>query len=140
MDIPLINGRAYSWADLDISIGRTSVVGVTAVSYDDEQVIEDNYGRGKRVVSRGYGNVSTTGSITLHMSEIEALQDASTTGRLQDLGEFDILVSYQPTGGKIINHKLKNCRFKNNGRAVSQGDTLIEKELELIVGSIDWKA
>lgn len=140
MDIPLINGQAHSWSELSIAIGKTTVVGVSAISYDEEQVMEDNYGRGNRVVSRGYGNITTTGSITLHMSEIEALCDASPTGRLQDLGEFDILVAYQPPTGRLVKHKLIKCRFKNNGRSVAQGDTLIEKELELQIGHINWKA
>lgn len=136
---PLINGRAYSWAEIDVRIGRTPVYGIIAITYDEEQEMEDNFGKGNRPVSRGYGNITTTGSITLDMEEIEALQDASITGRLQDLEEFDITVSYQPEGGVIRTHKLKNCRFKTNGRTANQGDMRISQEIQLQIAEIKWR-
>lgn len=137
---PLINGIAYTWAQIKVSIGGVEVVGITQVTYDDEQEMQDNYGQGNYPVSRATGKITYTGSITLHMTEVEALQAASPTGRIQDLKEFPVFVSYLPEGGTLVRHKLEFCRFTKNSRDVSQGDMEIGVELPLIIGNINWRA
>lgn len=135
----LINGEAYSWSQIVISIGQTEVYGVKKITYTDSQEMQNNYGRGKYPVSRGRGKYTAEASITLHMTELEALQQASPTGRLQDL-IFDITVAYIPEGGTIVKHKIKSCQPLNNARDVSEGDMEIETEISLIVAIIDWRA
>jgi hypothetical protein len=137
---PLINGKAYTWSQIDVNILGVSVTGITAISYSDSQEMEDNYGAGNRPVSRGYGAKESEGSITLYAEEVEALQDAEETGDIMDIPEFDIVVSYLPEGGVIRQHTLHNCRFKGNGRDTSQGDTSIPVEIELQVSHITWKS
>lgn len=139
MALPLINGTAYSWSQIELRLFNTVVNGITAIQYEDDQVIEDNKGAGNRPVSRGYGSIECKGSITLEMGEVEALQAASPTGRLQDIPEFDIPVSFLPQGGVIRNHILHNCRFKKNMRDTKTGDTNIPVELPLIISHISWK-
>lgn len=135
----LINGTAYAFSQIIISIFNTPIAGVTAISYDDEQEMQDNYGAGNRPVSRGYGNIKCSGSITLAMEEIEALQAASPTGRLQDIPEFGVVVSYQPPVGKIVTHTLKDCKFKKNARDMKQGDMKSEMAIPLLISEIKWK-
>lgn len=140
MNQPLINGEAYSWSQISLVLLGTPVVGITNVSYTEEQEMEENYGAGNRPVSRGYGKITTEGSITLYMTEVEALQDAVSSGRLQDIPEFDIVVSYIPNdSNRTKTHILRNCRFKNNGREIDQGATNITTELSLMISHIDWK-
>ncbi|HMN90455.1 MAG TPA: hypothetical protein PKD70_06180 [Saprospiraceae bacterium] len=136
---PLVNGTAYSWSQIIVNILGIPVAGVTGVSYTEEQEMQDNYGAGNRPVSRGYGNITTEGSVTLHMEEVEALQAAISTGRLQDIPEFDIVVAFLPEGGVITTHTLKNCRFKTNGRDLEQNQMAIEVELDLQIAQILWK-
>jgi hypothetical protein len=136
---PLVNGTAYSWSQITVNILGIPVAGVTGVSYTEEQEMQDNYGAGNRPVSRGYGNITTEGSITLHMEEVEALQAAVSTGRLQDIPEFDIVVAFLPEGGVITTHTLKNCRFKTNGRDLEQNQMAIEVEIDLQIAQILWK-
>jgi hypothetical protein len=136
---PLVNGTAYSWSQITVNILGIPVAGVTGVSYTEEQEMQDNYGAGNRPVSRGYGNITTEGSVTLHMEEVEALQAAVTTGRLQDIPEFDIVVAFLPEGGVITTHTLKNCRFKTNGRDLEQNQMAIEVEIDLQIAQILWK-
>ena len=63
---------------------------------------------------------------------------ASLTGRLQDIGPFDIHVIFLPIGGaRIAKHTLRNVQFLNDGNEAKQGDTANEKQLELIVSHID---
>lgn len=137
--VPLINGVAYSWADINaFMLGRT-VLGITALSYEEEQEITDNYGAGQYATSRGYGQVKFKGSLTMEMKEVERLTEASPTGRLSDIPPFPITSSYVNAANKTVTHKLIMCQFKNNKRAVKSGDTNIEVELDLVIANIEWK-
>ena len=51
---PLVNGTAYSWSQITVNILGVPVAGVSAVSYTEEQEMQDNYGAGNRPTSRGY--------------------------------------------------------------------------------------
>lgn len=136
---PMINGTAYGWSQIVVNVLGVPVVGIKSIKYSEDQEMQDNYGAGNRPVSRGYGPIKATGSITLLMSEVEALQKVSSTGRLQDIPEFDIVVSYIPEGGEIVSHTIHNCRFMKNSREASQGDMEMTSELELLVSHISWK-
>ncbi len=136
---PLINGVEPSWASLKVGIAGVVVTGVTAIDYEDDQVIENIYGAGQQPVARGYGNITCKGSISLLRSEIESIRTASPTGRLQDIAPFDIVCSYVPvTGGLIITHKLRNCQFKKDSTSLKQGDTKNETMLDLEISHIEW--
>lgn len=135
---PLVNGQAYSWSQITLNILGVPVAGVTSIAYSEEQEITDNFGAGNRVVSRGYGQIATEGSITLHKEEVVALQNAAPGGNLMNIGEFDIPVAYLPENGVIVIDVLRNCRFKSNQRSISRGDNEIEVELPLQISHITW--
>jgi len=138
---PMINGTSYSWSQIEIRF--TNVVqpfsGVSNIDYADEMKTEFNFGANNLPVSRGFGNVVASGSITLHLEDIELLRANIISGRLQDLGEFDVTVSFiHPDSGKIITHTMKNCFLNENGVSVGQDDTIIEKQLNLNPSHILW--
>ena len=139
MALPLVNGQAYGWSKVQIMILGVMVVGIDAIKYDDETEIEDGYGGGDRVVRRGYGNVKTSGSVTLHMEEIAALQRVVPSRRLQDIAEFDIVVAWKTDDGKVLSDTLKACRFLKTPRGASQNDKFISHEVPLIIGDIVTK-
>lgn len=136
--LPNINGIMYDWSCVKASIAGVALVGVTAIEYDDKQDIQKAYGAGRVPFGYGKGRIDCTGKVTLYKEEVEALQVASPTGRLQDLPLFDINVSYLPENGKIVNHVLKNVKFPNNSRKLKEGDTKNEVELDLMIMSIKW--
>ena len=138
VNIPLINGVAYSWADVRCVIMGTLLSGITAIKYDDEQKMQNNYGAGNIPVSRGYGNKESTASITIQSEELEALSTAAPGKRIQDFPPFDIIVSFQPSSGNIVTHTIKNAQFTTNKRDMKQGDMVIESEIPLIVSHINW--
>lgn len=137
----LINGQSYSWQTLKVNILGIVVTGISKIDYDEKQEVEDIFGAGNRPVARGYGNIATEGSITLHMNEIEALQAVSPdpSGSIIFIPEFDIVAAFLPVGGKVVTHTLKNCRFTANGRKIGQNDKNIEYEIPLAIGEIIWK-
>lgn len=136
ISIPLVNGREYGWADITVNISATAVAGIRAVKYEEEQEKENIYGAGRNPVSRGYGRIKVTGSITLLSSTVFALQEVAPKGKLHDIAPFPIVVVYQPEKGKIVRHTLKDCEFKKTAFDWKEGDLSKEVELELVIGSI----
>jgi len=140
MDFPTnINGQSYGWSSLKCNIAGVDVAGITAISYKEEQAIEPVYGAGNRQVSYSKGKITNSGSITLLKEEVESLQAAILTGRLQDAPEFTVVVSYATDDGKIALHTLKYCRFKNNGRDTKRDDMEIAVTIDMLIGEIAWK-
>lgn len=136
---PLINGIAYTWAQIKLNLLGREVVGIVSVEYSDKQEMQDNYGAGNYVVSRGIGKIMCEASITLEAAEVEAIQAAVPTGRIQDIPEFDIPISFMNDDELLTTHVLHNCRFKENKRSAKSGDMTIEVELPLLVSHIGWK-
>lgn len=138
---PLVNGRAYDWAQVLVrmSNGNTPFFSIKKVSYKDNQEIENNYGAGNMPVSRGFGNYSAECTITLAMEEVEKIQGSVPSGRLQDVPEFDLIISFvHPETARIVNHTVRNCRFKSNGRDLEQNAKEFPIDLELIPSHIEW--
>ena len=136
--VPFINGKLYDWADIVLTIAGVPVTGITGIEYKDDQDIELKYGAGRLPVGVAKGRITCTGKITLYQEEVEALQRQSTTGRLQDLGTFDIIVNYLPDTGIVSTDKLRNCMFKSNGRTWKEGDTGQTVEIDLVLSHIEW--
>lgn len=136
---PLINGKAYEWADIVVNIGGIPITGITAIEYTDNQTMENVYAAGRNVNARTYGRVEPTAKVSMLMSSIEAIQAASTTGRIQDIPEFDIPVVFIDTNNVTVRHKLRNVRFMNNGRKSAAGEGAVIVEIDLILSHIEWR-
>ena len=137
--IPLINGKAYSWASISVLLASGTLIGITAINYGDETEKENGYGQGQMPIDRGEGNyIPKPPSMTIRASENEALIDKAPNGRIQDLGVFDIIVQYLE-GVVKKTHKIRNCEFTGNSRDVKQGDKIINVEQMLICSHVDWK-
>ena len=139
---PLINGEAVSWAQITVNLLGVPLTGITSISYEDTQEITDNYGKGNYPVSRGFGKVESKANLALLAEEANALIERAPKGRLQEIPEFDVIVSYLPVGSTAepYSHTIRNCRFKGNKRGVKQGDTKVEVEYELICSHIEWSS
>ena len=135
----LINGAAYSWSSIRFNILGLSIIGISAINYKEKQEIEDIPGAGNRAVARGYGNITTESSITLHMNELQNLRDAVDTGSILDIPEFDIVVAFLPPAGKIVTHTLKNVRFAEDGVDAQQNAKNLETQIELRIGEVIFK-
>lgn len=95
----VINNVAYSWSmitlastALGIDEGSTTLEGVSGIKWNKTRKIESNYRLGGKPVSRGFGNLTYTASITMDYATQQALR--STYGSLMDIGEFDLIVSF----------------------------------------------
>lgn len=133
---PLINGKEYGWGDIAMSLGGVPVVGIRAIKYEEEQEKENVYGAGRNPVSRGYGRVKTTASVTLLSGTVMALKAKAPKGQLHRIAPFSITVNYQPDDQPLVTHVLKNCEFKKTPFDWKEGDMSKEIELELLVSHI----
>lgn len=138
-EIPYINGRLYSWAQISLGIDGVPVNGIRAIRYSDTENKENIYGGGRYAVGYGDGQITCEAAITLLMDEIVPLQNASPTGRLQDLAPFDITVCYMhPVSSKVVTDVITDCQFVKNDRDWQNGDTFEEVELTLLTPYIKW--
>lgn len=137
--IPMINGEAHSWVDMDVNILGRTVEGITSISYGSEQEKSNNYGRGSKPVSRGRGKKTYSGSITLSEAEINAIEAALPLGKdLMDIKPFPIVVQFN-RGGVFTTHTLLNCEFTSRGVEVNTDTTDVEREIGLIIADVIYK-
>lgn len=138
MATPLINGRAYDYAQIEANILGVPVAGISAITYVEEQEKVNNFGAGNRPVSRGHGAINASGSVTLSMNEVEAIRDAAVEGSLLGIPSFDITVTFL-NEQKVVTHVLKNCEFLSDGVEASQGDTNIERSFDLVMSHVKYR-
>ena len=98
---------------LGIEEGSTVLEGVSGIKWSKKRKIEPNYGLGGKPVSRGFGNISYTASITMDYATHQLLR--SVYGSLLEIGEFDLIISFaNPMAGEdwtTTTVTLKGCIF-----------------------------
>lgn len=134
----LINGKNYSWSSLSLIINGTAYTGFTEISYKQSQTKENNYGIGDKPISRGYGNKSYEGSITMYRDTWQSIIEGSPANNPLDLPFFNIIVQYQPTSTGILIKRdtLVAAEFTEDGITVAQGDTKILVTLPIIFADL----
>ena len=135
---PLINGRAYDFAQAVANVLGVPLMGISSINYTEEQEKSNNFGAGKYAVSRGHGAVDASASFEIHMNDIEAMRAAAPLGRLLDIPPFDITVTYL-NENKVVVHTLKNCEFTNDGVEGSQGDTQLQRSFDLVLSHVEYR-
>jgi hypothetical protein len=137
-DFPtLINGKSYAWAEVTVLALGVPIAGVKAISYTRKQEKKNNYGAGSKPVSRGHGREEYEASITLSMNEIQTLTNAAPQRNILKIPPFDIIVSFLPTDGIIVTHKLRNAEFLEDPIEMEEGDAEIVAECPLIISDIE---
>lgn len=136
--IPLINGTAYDFAQIIVTILGVPVASISSIEYEETQEKVNNYGAGNRPVSRGAGAIEATATIEMSMNDISAIRDVAPNGSLLQVPAFDITVFFG-NPQRPETHVLKNCEFKNDGISGSQGDTDLKKSFELVVSHIKFR-
>ena len=118
---------------LGIEEGSSTLEGVSGIKWNKKRKIESNDGMGGKPVSRGFGNIPYTASITMDYATQQMLR--SSYGSLMDIGEFDLIVSFaNPMASDdwtTTTVTLKGCIFSEDGLESQQDDTNITKEFDL---------
>lgn len=134
----LVDSNAYDHSTINILLAGQPVIGCNAISYNVNREFTQHYGIGKYSYNRGGGKYSFDATISLFMSELEALRQASPNGLLPEIPPFDIVVTFTPRGKQAVVHLLKDCVITNDGVSSGESDTSVVTELTLNVGFIKF--
>lgn len=137
---PLINGVAYTHADIVLEIFGVPQIGIKSIEYSDPQAMTPNFSTGQHMTSMGIGAVTPAAKITMTMELIQAITRVAPNKRIQNINFFNIGVNFLPEGGLLVRHSLKKCKFKGRGISSQTGNSEIVEEIELFLADIDWNA
>jgi hypothetical protein len=137
--IPLINGKQHEWADITLNILGVPFGGATSIEYSETQAMKNVMAAGNRPYGRIYGEFTPTAKVNLLAKEVENIQSVAVGGVIQNIPEFNIIVTFVDAALIPVKHTLRNCRFMTNSRKSARGDGEIEVELELIISHIEFQ-
>jgi len=98
---------------------------------------KNNYGFGSEPISRGYGQTTYEGSITIYYDELKRLAAAAPNGDITKLPPFSIIVIFEGAAIGVSKETLTNVEFLKDPFASNTGDTSIKVQVPLIIGGID---
>ena len=137
MAVTLVNGQAYDYTQIIVTVLGVPLAGISSINYIEEQEKENNFGTGNRPVSRGKGAINASGSLEISMNDVVALRDVAPNGSLLQLPEFDILVTYG-NPQRVVTDTLKNVGFLNDGVETTKGDKDIRRTFDIVLSEIKW--
>lgn len=133
-----VNGKAYGWGDVDVKLPGLVLI-VQEISYDDEQEMEEQYGRGNRPRGYGVGNYKASGKMSLLRDDYDdmlAYCKAKKTP-FYNLEIPSIVVSYANEGERTRIDELKKVKMIKRSNKAAQGDKSLTVDIDLmIVGGI----
>ncbi len=133
-----INGKAYDWADITLSISEFDIE-VQEISYDDELEKEQVYGKGNTPRGYGTGNYKASGKLSFLRDDYQDLVDYCNRKKisLYKLVIDKIVVAYGKDGQRMSIDVLEKVTFTKRGKSAKQGDKSLTVDLDfIIVGQI----
>lgn len=133
-----VNGKNYDWGDVDVKFPGL-VLQLQEISYDDEQEMEESYGRGSQPRGYGTGNYKASGKISMLRDDYD---DLLAYCRAKGLSFYKIMfpsivVSYANDGGPTRIDELKKVKFVKRSNKAAQGDKNLKVDIDLmIIGGI----
>jgi hypothetical protein len=128
---PLINGRRYSFASIEININGEAILGCKELQYTEALEPGEVRGAGPQVLGRTLGDYSVEGSVTVYREEWDAILEKLGAGYMAKV--FDVVATYAEEGAPTKTDKLAGCRIKNVEQSNSQGTDALEVKLDLHV-------
>ena len=123
------NGINYGWGDVDVKIPGLNLI-VQEISYDDEQEMEESYGR---------GNYKSSGKMSMLRDDFDDVLDyCKATGKpFYGVELPSVVVSYGNPGGRTRIDELKRVVFVKRSHKAAQGDKTLTVDIDfMIVGGI----
>lgn len=136
--LPLINGKAYEYADITCIILGVPIIQITSIEYGEDAAVTNIYSTGRFPTSRIHGKIEPSAKMTILFDEIQNIMSVAPQGRLYQIPEFDIIIAYTDLSLIPVVHTLKNVRFKNNMLKASTGDDAIPIDVDLVISHIDY--
>lgn len=129
-----VNGKSYDWGDVDVKLPGL-VIEVQEISYDDEQEMEETYGKGSKPRGYGTGNYKASGKISLLRDDYD---DFLAWCKAKGTAFFglqipSIVVSYANKGDRTRIDELKNVKITKRANKAAQGDKSLTVDLDLMI-------
>lgn len=127
----LINGKAYDWSSVDISLLGLDLE-PTEISYDDEFEKELINGKKGRIRGYGTGNAKNTVKLTMLREDYNALCKHIKSKRkaFYTFTIPKIVVSYADEGAETVTDVLTNVTFSKRSFKAASGDKSMSVSLE----------
>lgn len=132
--------KEYGWKDVSVVVLGRTIEGITDVKVKRKTTKERQFGRGNKAQAIVSGNEEVSGSITLHQSELQAINKAVVGVDPQlNLGRvaFDIIINYENAEGQSATDSVIGAEVEEYEKAMAQGDTMMKVELPFL--ALDFK-
>ena len=139
MTTPIINGVNYDWGSISVILFGVPIVGITKISYKAAQKKENNYGQGRKPISRGYGQITYEGSIEIYTDEWKRIISSAPNKDPLQITPFDINIVYGGDSVLPAMDTLRSVEFLENPLAANQGDTKLLVTIPLLIADIEHK-
>ena len=133
----LENGRAFSAADIVLTVAGVDLASASSLTIKKTVEKVNNTGFSKEPTSRGRGVAEYECSIEIAYKDIQKLKNIAPAGDLTALPPFNV-IAVMNNGQNIARITAKNAEFTDDGIDVSEGDTEVKTEYNLIIAGVDY--
>lgn len=138
-----INGKAYSWKDIDVKMLGSSVQYIQSIDWEETEEASYDVGAGQVGKFLGVGNREASGSMEIALTELmklaEAAQVVNPLGSVLDIPPFAINITYYSRLGDVRFTNIYNVKFTSVSHSASQGDTHLYHTVDFIATVIENK-
>ncbi|MGL5253796.1 MAG: hypothetical protein ACRC9L_02060 [Brevinema sp.] len=137
----IVNGKAYDWGDITVSLLPLSpvLISCSSISFDESLEASPIYGKGRAPIAYGTGKWSSSGKISLLKTEFDLLQkSAQSAGGILNMDPrvTTINITYGPNLQGVIpisTTTLMGVRFTKISSNASSNDKDLKIDLDFIV-------
>lgn len=133
----LVNGKAFSAADITVTVNGIDIASVSTLNIVETADKQNNYGFSTQPTSRGRGFDEYTCSVEMAYKDVQKLRNLSFTRRLVDLPLFNVL-AVMDNGEQVARIRARNAEFMEDGIEVAGGDPEVKREYPLIIAGVDY--
>ncbi|WIW70609.1 hypothetical protein [Anaerosinus gibii] len=129
-----INGKAYSWEDITITLPHGVLIGIQDIEYSDKKETNAEYGKGSVPIGYSEGNYSAEVKFTLLLEEAKKFNDAMKLyPAFYRHKPFPIVVSYANEDERTLTDVLPSVKITERKNSAKQGDKGIATEFSGII-------
>ena len=137
----MFNSNEYAWKDIKVALGGRTVTGITQITYDTTQDVNNIYASGDEPHSQTTGNRDVEGTIGLLQSEVDALNRAAKAAGGRNLLDLtlDVTIAYARTlGEEIVVDTVRNARATSLPKGGNQNDPNMISEITFRAMKVDY--
>lgn len=120
--------KQYGWKDISVVILGRTIEGITDVKVKRKTSKDFQMGRGNESQAIISGNQEVTGTITIHQSELQAIDVAiKATNPTLDITKvsFDVVINYENGLGVAATDSIIGVEVEEYEKGMSQGDKMM---------------